>query len=244
MSYSPDSTPTMANVPFVALDNGGIMLPISLDMTLVSSRDDHYRSQRSVAPGPYHLLALPSEILLMILGFLDIADILRLRETCKQLRALASPWQVRAILGRGRLHSQLLRVCKTCLRYDPSRSRLLDSSPADPGYPLASCCLECAVKAGDPRIRMGKGIVMANLNVAWICRWCGRFTIGDGALKCEQIHHDCYSRIMSVYLTLGWIQFGLGIVAAALAWKYYRHEPSVFISTVVSRFCRTPLPPQ
>ncbi|KAL2158765.1 hypothetical protein VTH06DRAFT_3956 [Thermothelomyces fergusii] len=229
----PGSTPTPAAVSSSAPN------AIGIDATVELPEDDS-RSQRSAAPRlpcPRHILALPPEILLMILQLLDFADIVRLRKTCKRLRALASPQRVRAIFGPDRLHSQLLRHCKTCLLYDPHGSRLLDCSPADAGYPLASCCLDCAVKARDPRIRMGRKIILANLDTAWLCRWCGHVILGRGAPKWEQMHRACYSRYsrsVSVYLFLGWLQFGLGIVAAALAWKYYRHEILVFAPTVTN----------
>ncbi|KAL2166660.1 hypothetical protein VTG60DRAFT_2323 [Thermothelomyces hinnuleus] len=235
----PNPTPTPATVPSPASNTiGGITPHAGVDVSAKLAGDDS-RSQPPASPKtcPRHLLTLPPEILLMILQALDFADIVRLRETCMQLRALASPQQVRVLFGPDRVHSQLLRHCKTCLLYDPRRSRLLDSSPADPGYPLASCCLDCAVKARDPRIRMGKKVSLANLDTAWVCRWCGYLIVGGGASKCEQMHRACYSRysrILSVYLVLGCLQFGLGIVAAALAWKYYRHEILVFAPTVTN----------
>lgn len=188
-------------------------------------------------PCPRHLLTLPPEIWLMILQRLAFADMVRLRRTCKRLRALIDPKQIRALYGPTQLHAQLLSHCKACLLYDPFRSRLLRSVLTDPGYPLASRCLTCALNARDPRIRVGKKLDLANFDTVWVCRWCG-FPITDGgAFGCEQMHRFCYKRyndILFVFFSIGWIQLGLGIVAAALAWRYYRHAMLVFAPTVVS----------
>ncbi len=188
-------------------------------------------------PCPRHLLALPPEILLLILWRLDFADIVRLRKTCKQLHAVASPQQLRILLGRDHLRMQLLSHCKTCLLYDPFRRRLLQPTLADPGYPLASSCLDCAVKAGDSRIRVGKKINLANLDTVWVCRWCGLPIVDGGAFGCEQMHRFCYKRYndaLFLFFLLGWLQLGMGITAAGLAWKYYRGVALVFAPTVTS----------
>ncbi|KAK3298092.1 uncharacterized protein B0H64DRAFT_441491 [Chaetomium fimeti] len=188
-------------------------------------------------PCPRHLLNLPHEIWLMILERLAFADIVRLRRTCKRLRTLADPKQIRDLLGPVKLHAQLLSHCKVCLLYDPFRSHLLRSTRADPGYPLASRCITCAMKARDPRVRVGKMIDLANLDTARVCRWCGTPIIDGGAFGCAEMHRFCYKRyndVLFVFFWIGWTQLGLGIVAAALAWRYYRHAILVFAPTVAS----------
>jgi hypothetical protein len=194
-------------------------------------------------PQPRHLLALPPEILLMVLQRLDFADIFRLRKTCKQLHHLASPSQIRTLFGPAELRRQLLGHCKSCLVYDPSGATLLQPRRADPGYPLASRCLDCAVKARDPRVRVGRKICLASYDTVWVCRWCGYPIVNGAAFGCEQMHRFCHKRYndaLFIFFILGWLQLGLGIVAAALAWRYYRHSVLVFAPTVVSeRSART-----
>jgi hypothetical protein len=188
-------------------------------------------------PCPRHLLSLPPEILLMILRRLDFADIVRLRKTCKLFHVLASPQQLRILFGPDQLRMQLLGHCKTCLLYDPFRRRLLQPTVVDPGYPLASSCLDCAVKAGDTRIRVGKKINLANLDTVWVCRWCGLPIVDGGAYGCEQMHRFCYKRYndaLFLFFVLGWLQLGMGITAAALAWKYYRSAVLVFAPSVTN----------
>lgn len=188
-------------------------------------------------PRPLHLLTLPPEILLMVLRHLAFADIVRLRETCKQLRALASPQQIRSLMGAAQLRAQLLGHCKSCLLHDPFRSRLLQPTLADPGYPLASRCLDCALKARDPRIRVGRKINLANFDTVWVCRWCGWPIVQGAAFGAEQFHRLCYKRYNDAlfgYFVLGWLQLSLGVVASALAWRYFRHAVLVFAPTVTA----------
>ncbi|KAK4096594.1 hypothetical protein N658DRAFT_501409 [Parathielavia hyrcaniae] len=188
-------------------------------------------------PRPRHLLALPPEIMLMVLQRLDFASIARLRLTCKTLRALASPHQIRILVGPAQLRMQLLGHCKTCLVHDPFRARLLQPPLADPGYPLASQCLDCALAARDPRIAAGKKLVLANFDTVWVCRWCGYPIVDGAAFGFEQMHHRCYRRyndVLLAFFVLGWLQLGLGVVAAALAWTYYRGAALVFGPTVMN----------
>ncbi|KAK3387909.1 hypothetical protein B0H63DRAFT_521926 [Podospora didyma] len=186
---------------------------------------------------PLHLLTLPPELQLMILARLDFADIERLRRTCKQLRALANPKQIRTLWGEKKLKMQLLGHCKHCLVHDPFRSNLLQSSPADPGYPLASRCIECALNNDDPRIRVGKKIELANQDLIWVCRWCGTPVTEGAAYGNEQFHRPCYksyNNALFFFFILGWIQLSLGIVGAALAWRYFRDAILVFAPTLTS----------
>jgi hypothetical protein len=208
------------------------------DMAVKAESDDIFPDPPPPRkPRPHHLLTLPPEMLFMILQRLDFADIVRLRKTCKQLHDLANPQQIRILFGPAQLRMQLLGHCKTCLLYDPFRSRLLQPDMVDPGYPLASRCLDCAVKARDSRIRVGKKINLANFDTVWVCRWCGYPIVEGGAFGYEQMHRFCYKRyndILLAFFVTGWLQLGLGIVAAALAWKYYRNSLLVFAPTVVS----------
>ncbi|KAK4239211.1 hypothetical protein C8A03DRAFT_32694 [Achaetomium macrosporum] len=198
------------------------------------------------APEPrrLHLLALPPEVLLMILQRLDFAAILRLSKTCKQLHQLATPSQISTLFGPDWLQGQLQDHCRTCLVHDRSRSTFLTPyprpRPENPYvYPLASRCLDCAVKVRDPRIRVGRKLDLANTHTVWVCRWCGYPIIVDGAnvYGCEQMHRLCYKRYndaLFVFFVLGWLQLGLGVVAAALAWRYFRDAVPVLAPTVTN----------
>lgn len=182
----------------------------------------------------------------MILYQLDFADIVRLRKTCKQLHTLANPHQIRILMGPAQLRTQLLGHCKTCLLYDPFRSRLIRPDFFDPAYPLASRCVDCALKARDPLIRVGRKLKLANLDSIWVCRYCSLPVTDGAAFGHEQFHRSCYKRYndqLFLFFVMGWIQLSLGIVAAVLAWRYYRHSILVFAPTVVrvsSGICISP----
>jgi hypothetical protein len=194
-------------------------------------------SRRPPNREPRHLLSLPPEILLMILRHLGFADIVRLRWTCKQLHAFANPQQLRTLFGPEQLRLQLLSHCKVCLRYDQFRTHLLHSTQMDQGYPLSRRCIDCAIKARDPRIRVGRKVLLGDYASVWVCRWCGFPIVEGAAFGYEQMHRKCYRHyndVLFVFFILGWIQLTLGIVAAALSWKYYRHSTIVFAPTVVS----------
>ncbi|KAK3303923.1 uncharacterized protein B0T15DRAFT_485713 [Chaetomium strumarium] len=204
---------------------------------------------------PLHLLTLPPEILIMILQHLNFPAILRVSTTCKQLHHLASPAQISTLVGADWLDAQLQRHCKRCLVHDPWRSIFLTPQPqprprdCDPSssvckYALASLCLGCAIKVRDPRIRVGRRVPMAKADVVLVCRWCG-FPVVLGfrshhivISQRDQMHRLCYRRyhhaLFVFRFVLGGLQFGLGIVAAALAWRYFRHRVLVFAPTVTN----------
>lgn len=191
------------------------------------------RPRAKLAP---QLLALPHELLLHLLRYLTFADIERLRRTCKALRALASPRQIRILVGAAQLHAALLSHCKTCLFHDPFRSALLLTHPGDVGYPLSSRCVECAFYARDARFRAGAQVLLGNYESVWVCRWCGRPVSADAAPQNEKFHVRCYRlhhHMLLFFFLSGCLQLALGITGAALAWRFFRGVVLVFAPTVV-----------
>ncbi len=211
-----------------------------------STEEGHADSQKKVPIGrdssvevrrPLHFLTLPNELKLMLLRYLDFADIERLRRTCKQLRELANPKWIRTMYGPDLLRTLLLGHCKLCLRYDPFRSNLLRARPGDEGFPLASKCIPCAVKQDDKRIRIGKRVQLASFENVWVCRWCGMPITEGAAYGHEQFHRRCYKRyndVLFLFFILGWLQLGLGTTGAALSFRYYRDVTMVFAPALVS----------
>jgi hypothetical protein len=196
---------------------------------------------------PLTLMTLPQELQMMLLRFMDWPDIERLRRTCRYFHGFATPPLVRTLFGRAHLQMMLLSHCRVCLRHDMRRAHLLLPLPGtdDPGYPLASRCIDCAISSGDGSIRVGQRVGLANFHSVWVCRVCG-YPITDGRVaqhtlveaSQSQFHRGChrsYSRILVFFFLLGWIQFSIGVVAAALAWRYFRGEVLVFAPSVVSR---------
>jgi hypothetical protein len=202
-----------------------------------------------------HLLALPAEIQLLILKHADFASILRLGTTCKHFHHLTRPAQIRILRGTDWLHAQLASHCERCLLYDAWRTSLLEphhvaalSPPPGPDpeecYVLWSRCLDCAIQLRDPRIRAGRKIRMAAENSVCVCRWCGYpFPFAGDEEDVPRrgrapMHREClrkYTRVVWVFrFVLGVVQFGLGVVATALAWWYFRDRVLVLGPTAVS----------
>lgn len=147
---------------------------------------------------------------------------------------------MRALFGPLNLRKEILGHCKVCLARDlgeDAGETLLLSEPTDVGYPLSTVCIECAFAANDRRLRAGQQVKLGNNLSVWVCRWCDWpiyevwYSTAD-----PYFHHDCESafrRAMRRFRFVGWIQFALGVVAAALSWRYFRHAALAFAPTVV-----------
>ena len=193
---------------------------------------------------PLGLMDLPSEIVLEIIRHLDFGDMEHLRRTCSAVRYFASPHAIRVLIGPRHLKMQMLDHCKVCLAKDvATRSGMLLGARTDLSYPLASVCIPCAIKTNDDRVRVGKMVRLANHSDVWVCRWCG-LPVSDGAMpNNSEFHARCYGSYNDAILAwffLGVLQLCLCIIAAALAWRYFRHVTEVFAPTLVG--CPLPAP--
>lgn len=186
---------------------------------------------------PHHLLTLPPEILLHIIRCTPFADIISLRRTCKALHSIASPAQIRLLLGPRVVQDLLQSHCRSCLAYNEMRNNLILSAPSSQETPFPNQCITCARKANDARVKVGRKVNLADNAMVWVCRWCGWPICAAQAHVHEQFHQPCYksyNNALLYFFILGWLQLSLGIVAAALAWRYFRGAVMVFAPTVVS----------
>ncbi|KAH9989592.1 hypothetical protein F4779DRAFT_637994 [Xylariaceae sp. FL0662B] len=189
------------------------------------------------AERPSKLLALPNEVQYMIVSHLGFGDLERLRRTCRHYRLLLNPRYVRARFGGDSgLASQLAEHCRACLAR-PGRHVLLLNADA------RATCFACAAQARardhhNHPLRVGTRVSLANAREAWVCRWCGWPVAGGPASwASEQFHvrcYDAYYRVLWVFLCLGFVQFAVGVVAAAMAWVFYRTDVLVFPPAVAS----------
>lgn len=184
------------------------------------------------ASAPSQLLALPTELQFYVISYLGLSDLERLRRACQYYRFLLSPEYVRALFGgQAGLASQLTGHCQECLE-TPGRSSLI-LQPKN--QPLSSKCFRCCVNEGE--LKTGEKLPLANAGKAWVCRWCGWPVVGPHSWANEQFHIACYDRyyrILWVFLFLGFAQFAVGVVAAALSLVYFRDKLVIFAPTVVS----------
>lgn len=193
---------------------------------------------------PSRLLNLPTELQFYIISYLGLSDLERLRRTCQYYRFLLSANYVRALFGgHAGLVSQLTGHCLSCIS-TPGRNSLIlqHTTPQDRNSEnrarkpaISSKCFSCAVH--DRELEVGKTVPLANMGKAWVCRWCGWPVAGPHSWANEQFHVGCYDRyyrVLWVFLSLGFAQFGAGIGAAVLSVVYFRDELVVFAPTVVS----------
>ncbi|KAK0625847.1 hypothetical protein B0T14DRAFT_387916, partial [Immersiella caudata] len=187
---------------------------------------------------PLHLLTLPPELLLQILTHLDFASLTHLRRTCHALRALTSPHTLRTLLGPSTFQSLILTSCKTCLLTCPSGTNIILPSPGDEGYPLASQCIKCSLASKDARLTVEKRAPLGNFEVVNGCRWCGWPVVeARTGRHGEHFHEKCareYHQRLFWFFVMGWVQLGLGVTGAAMAWRWFRGVGMVFGPTVTS----------
>ncbi|KUI53211.1 hypothetical protein VP1G_00833 [Cytospora mali] len=186
---------------------------------------------------PRTLMKLPPELHMVILQCLDFEDIQQLRRTCKYWHNFATAELLQNIWGREAFFAILVRHCRVCRKFCPKGASRLCTSPLDPGYPLSSRCVTCAVKARDGTFRPGRTITLSNSVEYYVCRWCGWPVTGaSGSVVYRQFHRRCYEKYFLgklMFLSISFTQFFIGIVASALCWRYFRRDKMVLVPTIV-----------
>jgi hypothetical protein len=185
---------------------------------------------------PLHLLTLPPEIHICLLERLELVDIEQLRRTCWYFKNFATREVVRSIFGRQRLKAMLISYCHLCYFHDPLGGSLLHAGEITAEAGSFVLCFRCAYREGHIAIKNGALVMLSNREQAFLCPLCGRPTIfSSNPGGC--FHSAClreYKRGKLRFVVLGCLQMSLGIVAVALAWRYFRNVLLVFAPTVVS----------
>lgn len=185
---------------------------------------------------PLRLTTLPQEIQLLIVAQLDVADMELLRRSSHYWRALVTRDVVVSLVGRADLDAMITCHCRFCLYRDQSRRTLLYPMWPPHSVPPFVLCVECARREFEGVVVGGRRVMMADGVVVALCRWCG-WPIRSGFYSVEEFHPNCsrsYRRAWMFYLVAGCVQLSLGVVAVALAWRYFRNVLLVFAPTVVS----------
>ncbi|KAI1084519.1 hypothetical protein F5B20DRAFT_591479 [Whalleya microplaca] len=197
-------------------------------------------SSSIISEQPSKLLSLPNELQYMIVSYLDFGDLERLRRTSLHYRRLLNADYVRAHLGgASALASQLASHCHACLERPGRHALILDpDGDADGVAPRRATCFACAVQARSGNLRVGTRLTLADAREAWVCRWCGwPVAGGPSSWASDQFHvrcYDAYYRVLWGFLGLGFAQFAVGVVAAALGLVYFRRDALVFPPAVAS----------
>ncbi|CAN8097774.1 unnamed protein product [Discula destructiva] len=185
---------------------------------------------------PRTLMGLPDELQILVLSFLEFGDIERLRHTSKYWYSFATPRLIRSIYGPDNFRAMLIQHCRICLAYCPGDVTRLSTTFLDPGYPLSSRCLPCTVQSKDGTVHIGRKVKLGNFTEYWTCRWCGWPITGDTSTGHVEFHKHCYDKyalVLLAFFILGWVQFFIGVIAAALAWHYFPHDTIVLAPTAV-----------
>ncbi|KAF4977552.1 hypothetical protein FZEAL_5923 [Fusarium zealandicum] len=181
------------------------------------------------------LLKVPTELQIMILGYLTFGQIESLRRTCRFLRREISKPIIRELFPR--LKFELLSTCYRCLCYEPLRAHLVRADESDARYPLANECLDCVAARGG--FMVGRKYTLGTWASVWACRYCGYPITSDAAWNEPEFHRLCYRRfhkIMFYYFLVGSAQSVVAIVGAALCWSFFRKEKLVLAPTIVNFF--------
>lgn len=185
---------------------------------------------------PRTLMALPHEVQILVLRYLEFGDIERLRRASKYWHDFATPKLIRSIHGPDVFREILIQHCRVCLTYCPRDVTRIVTTRVDPGYPLSSRCIQCTVQSQDGTVRIGRKVKLGDSNEYWACRWCGWPITRDQTTGNLQFHKNCYDKyavVLLAFFCLGWVQFCIGIVAAALSWHYLPHTAMMLAPTIV-----------
>lgn len=181
-----------------------------------------------------HFLALPPELQLKVLSYLDFGDIERLRRTCRFFRARVSPPLVRALLAPD-FARHVRHTCRLCLEQREDPEAILVGTPAaDWRYPLSSRCVECVWRAKG--FDVGRKYLMGNDASVFVCRWCGRPVAAQPAWNQPEFHKRCfkrYTQAVFLYYQMGVAQWVVVFVASALCWHYFRSRLMWVVGVVV-----------
>ncbi len=188
-----------------------------------------------------HFLALPPELQLKVLSYLDFSDIERLRRTCRFFRARVSPPLVRALLAPDFAH-HIRHTCRVCLVQHEDPKALVCTPANDWRYPLSSRCADCVWD--EKGFNVGRKYLMGNNASVFVCRWCGRPVAAQPAWNQPEFHKGCfkrYTQAVFLYYQIGLAQWLVVFIASALCWHYFRSRLMWVVGVVVvSDGCEMP----
>ncbi|KAI1206192.1 uncharacterized protein F4807DRAFT_440214 [Annulohypoxylon truncatum] len=190
---------------------------------------------RRRAEGEAGLDSLPLELQYLILSHLDLSSLITLRHTYPLYRHVITPDVVRRQFTArdGRPDPVLHGCCTECLCI-PGLDRLIVDTTR-PSHTWRSICFRCW------RDRLSREhqrkhwplVEMVNGDYGYICHFC-TWPVHSGASnsRIKQLHAPCRVRRLVVvvsWLIMAIIQFGLGMLAAVLAWTMFRNSSTVLI---------------
>ncbi|KAI2632256.1 hypothetical protein GGR54DRAFT_582835 [Hypoxylon sp. NC1633] len=185
--------------------------------------------------GAAGLVSLPLELQFLIASHLDLESMVALRQTCRLYRQVITADIVRKqFTARDGTADLVLQGCCTECLCIPGLDRLIiDTTHAR--HLWRSICFRCwrdRLRRENQRKHLPL-VEMANGDHGYICHFCAwPVHSGDPNMRIKQMHAPCRVRRLVVvisWLIMAIIQFGLGMLAAVLAWTMFRDTPTVLI---------------
>lgn len=181
------------------------------------------------------LLALPPELQLKVLSYLDFGDIARLRRTCHLFRHLITPALVRSLLSND-FDRAIRYTCRICLMQFSRGVHLVSTDENHDMFPFSSRCLDCVWLNKD--FAVGKKYLLGNDAAVYLCRWCGWLVTTQPAWNQPEFHKPCFKRYTHVvffYYIIGLAQWIVMLVASGLCWHYFKQgNPGTIGAVAVS----------
>ncbi|KAI8960016.1 hypothetical protein F5Y11DRAFT_358800 [Daldinia sp. FL1419] len=186
--------------------------------------------------------SLPLELQYLIISHLDLTSLVTLRETCPLYRQVITADVVRKQFTTpdGEHDPVLQNCCIECLCM-PGLDRLIVDATR-PAHTWRSICFRC----WRHRLSRESGrkhwplVEMVNGDYGYICHFCTwPVHSGNSNSRIKNMHAPCRVRRLVVvisWLIMAIIQFGLGMLAAVLAWTMFRNTSAVLIPATID-FC-------
>ncbi|CAJ2509322.1 Uu.00g143480.m01.CDS01 [Anthostomella pinea] len=177
---------------------------------------------------------LPLELQYLIIAQLDLASLVNLRQTSRLYRHVITADVIRKRFTRDGRPAAVLRSCCTECLSMPGLDRLILDATLD-ATAWRSVCFRCwRERLGrDYRLNPWPQVEIANGDMGYICQFCNwpiqSRTADSGT---ERLHAPCKAKRLTVLITwmiMAFLQFGLGILAAVLAWTRYKEQPKILI---------------
>ncbi|KAI4868820.1 hypothetical protein F4820DRAFT_89126 [Hypoxylon rubiginosum] len=194
----------------------------------------HHAPPRTGLPADAGLASLPLELQYLILSQLDLYSLVTLRQTCPLYRQVITADFIRRQFTRDGWYDPVLKSCCTECLCMPGLDRLVVDTTR-PSHQWRSMCFRCwrdRISRESSR-KHWPLVEMANGEYGYICHFCTwPVHSGTSNSRIKQMHAPCRVRRLVVvvsWLIMAVIQFGLGMLAAVLAWTMFRNQTTVLI---------------
>lgn len=205
----------------------------------------HHAPPRTGLPADAGLASLPLELQYLILSQLDLYSLVTLRQTCPLYRQVITADFIRRQFTRDGWYDPVLKSCCTECLCMPGLDRLVVDTTR-PSHQWRSMCFRCwrdRISRESSR-KHWPLVEMANGEYGYICHFCTwPVHSGTSNSRIKQMHAPCRVRRLVVvvsWLIMAVIQFGLGMLAAVLAWTMFRNQTTVLIPASVRASCLFP----